>query len=89
MEIQQHDSVVVEAGVVSAGLRQAPTREREREVLRARGRRQGLGVAALPPPTIYSTPRGEPALGDPISKGGGQRPSGGLAPQVRWGAPHP
>ena len=27
MEIQQHDGVVVEAAVISAGLRQAPTRE--------------------------------------------------------------
>ena len=84
MEIQQHDGVVVEAAVISAGLRQAPMRERYYE---GRGRRQGLGAAALPPPTIYRAPRGAPALGDGISKGGGGQ--GGLAPQAKWGAPHP
>ena len=67
MEIQQHDSVVVEAAVISAGLRQAPTRERERGVTRGEGGAKGFGAAAHPPPTIYRTPRGAPALGDPIS----------------------
>ena len=52
MEIQQHDGMVVEATVISAGLRQAPTRERERCYM-GRGRHQRLGAAALPPPTIY------------------------------------
>ena len=46
MEIQQHDSVVVEAAGISARLRQA---QREGEVLRGRGRRHGLECAALPP----------------------------------------
>ena len=51
MDIQQHDGVVVEATVISAGLRQAPMRERERErCYVGRGRRQRLGAAALPPP---------------------------------------
>ena len=65
MKIQQHDGVVVEATVISAGLRQAlgdggVSREGE-------GEARGLGAAALPPPTIYRVPRGAPALGDPIS----------------------
>ena len=65
MEIQQHDDVGVEAAVISAGLRQAPTRERG--VTRGEGGARDLGTAALPPPTIYRAPRGAPALGDPIS----------------------
>ena len=86
MEIQQHDGVVVEATVISAGLRQA---QREGEVSReGEGRARGLGAAALPPPSLYRAPGGAPALGDPISKGG-RRPRGWLAPQAKWGAPHP
>ena len=85
MEIQQHDGVVVEAAAISAGLHQAL---QEGEVSReGEGGARGCGAAALPPPTIYRSPRGVPALGDPISKGGGSQ--GGLAPQVKWGAPHP
>ena len=65
MKIQQHDGAVVEATVISVGLRQAlgdggVSREGE-------GEARGLGAAALPPPTIYRVPRGAPALGDPIS----------------------
>ena len=48
MKIQQHDGVVVEATVISAGLRQAQRDEglsQERE-----GEARGLGAAALPPP---------------------------------------
>ena len=85
MEIQQHDGVVVEVAGISAGLRQA---QREGEVLRGRGRRQGLGCAALPPPTIYRVPRGAPALGDPISKGGGGQ-GGGLPPKPSGAPPTP
>ena len=55
MEIQQHDGVVVEAAVISAGLRQA---QQEGEVVRGRGRRQEQGYAALPPPSLYRGPRG-------------------------------
>ena len=55
MEIQQHDGMVVEAAGISAGLRQA---QREGEVLWGRGRRQGLGCAALPPPSLYRGPVG-------------------------------
>ena len=63
MKIQQHDGVVVEAMVISAGLRQAQgdggvSREGE-------GEARGLVAAAPPPPTIYRVPRGD--LGDPIS----------------------
>ena len=88
MDIQQHDGVVVEATVISAGLRQAPTRERERGVTWGEGGARDLVRLPSLPPTIYRAPRGAPALGDPISKGG-RRPRGGLAPQVRWGAPTP
>ena len=48
MKIQQHDGVVVEAAVISAGLHQAPTREKG--VTRGEGGTKGLGVSALPPP---------------------------------------
>ena len=48
MKIQQHDGVVVEATVISVGLRQAHgdggvSREGE-------GEARGFGAAALPPP---------------------------------------
>ena len=47
MEIQQHDSVVVEVAGISAGLRQA---QREGEVSReGEGGARGCGAAALPP----------------------------------------
>ena len=86
MEIQQHDGVVVEVAGISAGLRQA---QREGEVSReGEGGARGLGAAALPPPSLYRAPGGAPALGDPISKGW-RRPRGWLAPQAKWGAPHP
>ena len=51
MEIQQHDGVVVEVAGIPAGLRQAQAGGRG--VTGGRGRRQGLDIAALPPPTIY------------------------------------
>ena len=47
MEIQQHDGVVVDAAAISAGLRQA---QREGEVTREGGRRQGLGCCSHAPP---------------------------------------
>ena len=48
MEIQQHDSVVVDV----AGLRQGFAKRKRggRDVSGGRGRRQGLDVAALPSP---------------------------------------
>ena len=56
MEIQQHDGVVVEV----AGSRQGFAKRKRggRGVTGGRERRQGLGFAALPPPTIYRTPGG-------------------------------
>ena len=62
MKIQQHDGVVVEATVISAGLRQAlvdggVSREGE-------GEARGLGAQPSLPP-LYIGPLGEaPALGD-------------------------
>ena len=51
MEIQHHDGVVVEV----AGSRQGFAKRKRggRGVTGGRGRRQGLDLAALPPPTIY------------------------------------
>ena len=61
--------------------------ESERGVTRGEGGARDLGAAALPPPTIYRAPRGAPALGDPISKGGGGQ--GGDLPPKSGGAPPP
>ena len=47
MEIQQHDGVVVEAAVISAGLRQAL---REGEVLRREREAPGARVRSPPSP---------------------------------------
>ena len=85
MEIQQHDGVVVEAAGISAGLRQA---QREGEVSReGEGGARGLGAAALPPPSLYRGPGGRRP--PEIPSQGGAAAKGELAPQVRWGAPHP
>ena len=55
MKIQQHDGVVVDAGVTAAGLRHSTTRGRgvagEREAPRVQG-------AAAPPPLYIGSPRG-------------------------------
>ena len=57
MEIQQHDGVVVEATVISAGLRQAPTGERERGVTWGEGGARDLvRLPSLPP--LYIVPLG-------------------------------
>ena len=65
MKIQQHDGVVVDAGVTAAGLRRSTARGRgvagEREAPRVKG------VAASPSPLYIGSPRGAPALGDGIS----------------------
>ena len=86
MEIQQHDGVVVEVAGISAGLRQASARGRG--VAGGEGGARGCGIAALPPPTIYRPP-GSGGAGPGSHLQGGRRPGGKLAPQVRWGAPHP
>ena len=85
MEIQQHDGVVVEAAVISAGLRQAPMRGRG--VTGGRGRRQGLGCAALPPPSLYRGPGGRRPPRDPISRGAAAK--GGTCPPSQVGRPPP
>ena len=69
MEIQQHDSVVVDAAAISAELRQASTRGRG--VARGKGGAKSIGAAALPPPSLYRPPGGAPALEMGISQGGG------------------
>ena len=55
MKIQQHDGVVVDAGVTAAGLRRSTARGRgvagEREAPRIKG-------AAAPSPPLYRPPRG-------------------------------
>ena len=75
MKIQQHDGVVVDAGVTAAGLRRSTARGRgvagEREAPRVKG------AAAPPSPPLYRPPgRG----------GGGQ---GGNLPPKSSGAPPP
>ena len=84
MEIQQHDGVVVEVAGFQQGFAKLSERER---CYGGRGRRQGLGCAALHPPSLYRGPGGAPAPRDPISRGAAAK--GGTFPQVRWGAPHP
>ena len=50
MEIQQHDGVVVEVAVISAGLRQA---QREGEVVREEREVPGTRVRLPSPPHTY------------------------------------
>ena len=65
MKIQQHDGVMVDAGVTAAGLRRSTTRGRgvagEREAARLKG------AAAPPSPPYIGPPGGAPAHGDGIS----------------------
>ena len=65
MEIQQHNGVVVEVAVISAGLRQA---QREGEVVRREREAPGAGVRIPPSPPLYiGVPwGGAPALVDEI-----------------------
>ena len=73
VKIQQHDGVVVDAGVTAAGLRRSTTRGRgvagEREAPRLKG-------AAAPSP-LYIGPLG------------GRRPRGGVPPKPGGAPPHP
>ena len=86
MEIQQHDGVVVEVAGILAGLRQAQAGGRG--VTGGRGRRQGLGYCCPPSPPLYiGVLGGAGPLEIPSEGGGGQ--GGWLAPQAKWGAPHP
>ena len=86
MEIQQHNGVVVEV----AGSRQGFAKLSERERCHGREREAPGAWVRLPslPPLYIGPLGGAPALGDPISKGGGGQ-GGKLAPQAKWGAPHP
>ena len=85
MKIQQHDGVVVEATVISVGLRQA---QGDKGVSReGEGEARGLGAAALPPP-LYIGPLGG-AGPRRLNLQGGRRPRGWSAPQAKWGAPTP
>ena len=87
MEIQQHDGVVVMELQYSG--RASPSSMEEEDVLERERKALRRGMRGPPSPTIYREPReGAPALGDAISKGG-RRPRGWLAPQAKWGAPHP
>ena len=85
MEIQQHNGVVVDV----AGSRQGFAKLlREGEVLQ--GEREAPGAVVLLPslPPLYIGPLGggrRPWI--PSTRGAAAR--GKLAPQVRWGAPHP
>ena len=85
MEIQQHDSVVVEV----AGSRQGFIKLlREGEVLQ--GEREAPGAVVLLPslPPLYIGPLGgAPALGIPSM--GGRRPRGGTCPPSQVGRPQP
>ena len=86
MEIQQHDGVVVEAAGISAGLRQA---QREGEVSReGEGGARGLGAQPSLPPLYIGVQGGAGPL-EVDSKGGAVAKGRGLAPQAKWGAPHP
>ena len=85
MEIQQHDGLVVEATVFSAGLRRASVRGRgvagEREAPRLEVR-----LPSLPPP-LYRPPGGAALeMGSP--KGAAAK-AGGVPPKANGGAPHP
>ena len=85
MKIQQHDGVVTDAGVTTAGLHRSTARGRgvagEREAPRLKG------VAAPPSPPLYRPPRGHasPRRWDLL---GGAAAKGGVAPKAS-GAPHP
>ena len=84
MEIQQHDGVVVEVAGIPARLRQAQAGGRG--VTGGRGRHQGLGCAALPPPSLYRGPGG---AGPSRSHLDGGRPRGGLPPKPSGAPPTP
>ena len=86
MEIQQHAGAVVEAAVISAGLRQAPTRERE--VLRGERETPETWCGCPPSPPLYIGPLG----GDGPRRSnlqGGRRPRGVACPPSQVGRPHP
>ena len=86
MKIQQHDGVVVEAMVISAGLCQAlgdggVSREGE-------GEARGLGAQPSLPPTIYRGPGGAAAPWRSHLRGAAAK-GGGLPPKPSGAPPHP
>ena len=86
MEIQQHDGVVVEVAGFQQGF--AKRKRGGIGVSGGRGRRQGLDLAALPPPTIYrSKGEGGRSLGPSSKEGCGQ--GGVLPPQGTSEVPSP
>ena len=86
MEIQQHNGVVVEVAVISAGLRQA---QREGEVVRREREAPGAGVRSPPSLPLYiGSLGGRRSPRDWISWGGGGQ-GGWLAPQAKWGTTTP
>ena len=86
MEIQQHDGVVVDVAGCRQGFAEL-IRERER-CCRGGGRRPRLRCCCPPFPPLYIGPLGGAGPGIPSTWGGGGQ-GGKLAPQARWGAPHP
>ena len=84
MMIQQHDGVVVDAAELQQGF--AKRLREEDEVLQGEGGAKAQGCGCPPPcPPLYRPPGGAPALGDPISQGGGGQ--GGGVPPKASGAP--
>ena len=85
MEIQQHDGVVVDAGVTGAGLRRSTARGRgvagEREAPRVKG------AAAPPSPPLYRPPRGRRPWEIPSPRGAAAK--GVACPPSQVGRPHP
>ena len=89
MEIQQHDGVVVDVAGLVQGFAELLLREREREVLQGR-REAPKAVGCCPPsPPLYRPPGRGGGAGQGSHLDGGRRPGGCLAPQGKWGAPHP
>ena len=85
MEIQQHDGVVVEAAVISAGLRQA---QREGEVLRREREAPEAGVRSPPSPPLYIGALGGAGPLE-IQSQGGAAAKGGTCPPSQVGCPPP
>ena len=86
MKIQQHDGVVVDAAVISAGPRQ--TSARGRGVARGEGGAKSMGAAVLLPPLYIGPLRGGagPRRWDLL---GGRRPRGETCPPRQVEAPPP
>ena len=87
MEIQQHNSVVVEAAVISAGLRQAQAGGRG-----VAGGREAPGAVVLLPslPPLYIGPLGGGAPAwIPSARGGGGGGQGETYPPRQVGRPPP